>query len=97
VEARGLLIVIVFNLIIITLSSFLLITALSITWRGITPFCPCTVLRELLAQSLLHNPQGGRVMPCLGPPLSGGLIHVVLDLHPHDLKIWKDMDIREKQ
>jgi hypothetical protein len=28
--------------------------------------------------------------------LSGGFIRVTPDLHPHDLKIWKDMDMRDR-
>jgi hypothetical protein len=35
-------------------------------------------------------------MPYLGPPLSGGFIRVTPDLDPHDLKKWKDMDMRDR-
>jgi hypothetical protein len=98
---RGLLICVVLNLIIITFGPLLLLylffTSLSIRGRRITPSCPCTALRGLLSQCLLHNPQSGGVMPCLGPPLSGGLFHLTPDLYPHDLDIWKDIEMRDEQ
>jgi hypothetical protein len=98
---RGLLIGVIFNLIIITLDPLLLLylffTTLSIRGRKITPSWPCATLRRLLSQHFLHDPQSGGVMPCLGPPLSGGLFRLTTYLHPHDLNIWKDIEMRDEQ
>jgi hypothetical protein len=97
---RGLLIGVIFHLIIITFRPlsllYLIITSLSIGWRRITPSRPCATLRALLIQCLLHNPQSGRVMPSLGPPLSGGHFRLTPYLHPHDLNIWNDMEMRDE-
>jgi hypothetical protein len=103
-EARrfgGLLIGVIFHLIIITFRPlfllYLIITPFSIGGRRITPSWPCAALRSFLTQCLLHGPQSGGVMPSLGRPLSGGLFGLTPYLHPHDLNIWKEMEMRDEQ
>jgi hypothetical protein len=50
-----------------------------------------------LSQGLLHGPQSGGVVPSLGPPLGGGLLGLVPDLHSHHMDKWKDMEMRDEQ
>jgi hypothetical protein len=85
----GWLLIGVILLFIITLCPLLLLyfffTSLGIGGRRVTPSCPGAALRTLLAQRLLHGPQGGGVVPSLGPPLRGGLLDLASDLHSHHL------------
>jgi hypothetical protein len=86
----GWLLIGVILLFIITLCPLLLLlyfffTSLGIGGRRVTPSWPGAALRTLLAQRLLHGPQGGRVVPSLGPPLRGGLLDLASDLHSHHL------------
>jgi hypothetical protein len=64
---------------------YLFFTSLGIGGRRVTPSWPRAALRTLLSQRLLHGPQGGGVVPRLCPPLSGGLLGLVSDLHSHHL------------
>jgi hypothetical protein len=88
---RGLLIGFIFFFTTITLGPLLLLllylffTPFGIGGRRVTSSWPRTALRSLLSQGLLHVPQSGGVMPCLGPPLGGGLLGLATDLHPHFL------------
>jgi hypothetical protein len=92
---RGLLIGFVFLITTITFGPLLLLllllllylffTPFGIGGRRVTSFWPRTTLRSFLCQGLLHGPQGGGVMPSLGPPLGGGLLGLATDLHSHQL------------
>jgi hypothetical protein len=53
---------------------YLFFTPFSIGGRRITSSWPRAALRAPLAKLLLHRPQGGGIMPSLGPPLGGGLL-----------------------
>jgi hypothetical protein len=95
---RGLLIGFVFLITTIIFSPLLLLfiylffTPFDIGGRRITSSWPRTALRSFLSQGFLHGPQGGGVMPSLGPPLGGGLLDFATNLHPHFLdrkRIWK--------
>jgi hypothetical protein len=99
---RGLLIGVILLFSTITLGPLLLLlylffTSLGIGGRRITPSWPRAVLRSLLAQGLLHDPQSSGVVPSLGPPLGGGLLGLAHDLHSHHLDKWKDMEMRDNQ
>jgi hypothetical protein len=72
-------------LLLLLLLLYFFFTSLGIRGRRITPSWPRAALRTLLAQHLLHGPQGGGDVPSLGPPLSGGLLGLASDLHSHHL------------
>jgi hypothetical protein len=97
----GLLIGGILHLIIVTFCPlfllYLIITPFGIGGRRITHSWPCVALRSLLTQCLLHSPQSGGVVPSLGPPLSGGFFGLTPYLHPHDLNIWNDTEMRDEQ
>jgi hypothetical protein len=86
----GLLIGFIFLITTITFGPLLLLlylffTPLGIGGRRVTSSWPRTTLRSFLYQGLLHGPQGGGIMPSLGPPLGGGLLGLATDLHSHHL------------
>jgi hypothetical protein len=76
---------------------YLFFTPFSIGRRRVTSSWSRAVLRASLAKLLLHRPQGGGIMPSLGPPLGGGLLGIVTDLHSHFLDEYKDMEVRDDQ
>jgi hypothetical protein len=61
-------------LLLLLLLLYLFFTPFSIGGRRITSSWPRAALRAPLAKLLLHRPQGGGIMPSLGPPLGGGLL-----------------------
>jgi hypothetical protein len=86
----GLLIGFIFLITTITFGPLLLLlylffTPLGIGGRRVTSSWPRTTLRSFLCQGLLHGPQGGGIMPRLGPPLGGGLLGLTTDLYSHHL------------
>jgi hypothetical protein len=93
---RGLLIGFILLLTTITLGPLLLLclffTPFSIGGRRVTSSWPRAALRAPLPKLLLHRPQGGKIMPSLGPPLGGGLLGLTTDLHSH---FWISKRIRK--
>jgi hypothetical protein len=80
----GWLLIGVILLLLLLLLFYFFFTSLGIG-RRVTPSWPRAALRTFLTQRFLHDPQGSGVVPSLGPPLSGGLLGLVSDLHSHHL------------
>jgi hypothetical protein len=90
-------ILLILLLLLLLLLFYLFFTSLGIGRRRVTPSWPRAALRTFLTQRFLHDPQGSGVVPSLGPPLSGGLLGLVSDLHSHHLDKRKDMEVRDEQ